>query len=117
MRPCPTCHLPARLEEMGRSAREGSCTMRIAINGLGRVGRALLRQAVLSEDLEVVAVNDLADPHMLAALLRRDTTYGPFPVDVEAGDDFLLIAGQKVPWSDAKTPADLPWASYAVDVA
>jgi glyceraldehyde 3-phosphate dehydrogenase len=91
--------------------------MRIAINGLGRVGRALLRQAVLSEDLEVVAVNDLADPHMLAALLRRDTTYGPFPVDVEAGDDFLLIAGQKVPWSDAKTPADLPWASYAVDVA
>jgi glyceraldehyde 3-phosphate dehydrogenase len=91
--------------------------MRIAINGLGRVGRALLRQAVLSEDLEVVAVNDLADPQMLAALLRRDSTYGPFPLDVDAGDDCLVIGGQKVPWSNAPTPADLPWASYAVDVA
>ncbi len=91
--------------------------MRIAINGLGRVGRALLRQAVLSEDLEVVAVNDLADPHMLAALLRRDTTYGPFPFEVDAGDDCLVIDGHKVPWSNAKTPAELPWASYAVDVA
>ena len=47
-------------------------TMRIAINGLGRVGRALLRQAVLSEDLEVVGVNDLADPRTLRTLLRRD---------------------------------------------
>ena len=91
--------------------------MRIAINGLGRVGRALLRQAVLSEDLEVVAVNDLADPHTLAALLRRDTTYGPFPVSVEAGDDCLVIDGRKVPWSSASTPTELPWASYAVDVA
>jgi glyceraldehyde 3-phosphate dehydrogenase len=91
--------------------------MRIAINGLGRVGRALLRQAVLSEDLDVVAVNDLADPHLLAALLRRDTTYGPFPFEVDAGDDCLVIDGQKVPWSDAATPAELPWASYAVDVA
>jgi len=91
--------------------------MRIAINGLGRVGRALLRQAVLSEDLEVVAVNDLTDPHTLAALLRRDTTYGGFPSDVEAGEDCLVIAGQKVPWSDARTPVELPWASYAVDVA
>ena len=47
--------------------------MRIAINGLGRVGRALLRQAVLSEDLEVVAVNDLADPSVLAHLLCAET--------------------------------------------
>ena len=91
--------------------------MRIAINGLGRVGRALLRQAVLSEDLEVVAVNDLADPHLLAHLLRRDTTYGPFPFDVDAGDDCLVIDGRKIPWSGAKTPAELPWSAYAVDVA
>jgi glyceraldehyde 3-phosphate dehydrogenase len=90
---------------------------RIAINGLGRVGRALLRQAVLSEDLEVVAVNDLADPRTLAALLRRDSTYGPFPLSVEAADDCLVIDGHKIPWSSATTPTDLPWASYAVDVA
>jgi len=91
--------------------------IRIAINGLGRVGRALLRQAVLSEDLEVVAVNDLADPTTLAALLRRDTAYGPFPVEVSAGEDCLVIGGVKVPWSNATSPIDLPWASYAVDVA
>ncbi len=91
--------------------------MRIAINGLGRVGRALLRQAALSDDLEVVAVNDLADPKTLATLLRRDTTYGPFPLSVEAGDDCLVIDGRKLPWSNAATPTELPWASYAVDVA
>ena len=91
--------------------------MRIAINGLGRVGRALLRQAVLSDDLDVVAVNDLADPATLAALLRRDTTYGRFPVPVDAGEDCLVVDGRKVPWSNAATPVDLPWASYAVDVA
>jgi glyceraldehyde 3-phosphate dehydrogenase len=91
--------------------------MRIAINGLGRVGRALLRQAALSDDLEVVAVNDLADPKTLATLLRRDTTYGSFPLSVEAGDDCLVIDGHKLPWSNAATPAELPWASYAVDVA
>jgi glyceraldehyde 3-phosphate dehydrogenase len=91
--------------------------MRIAINGLGRVGRALLRQAVLSEDLEVVAVNDLADPRTLTALLRRDSAYGRFPGTVEAGEDCLVIDGVKVPWSNATIPADLPWSSYAVDVA
>ena len=82
--------------------------MRIAINGLGRVGRALLRQAVLSDDLDVVAVNDLADPATLAALLRRDTTYGRFPVPVDAGEDCLVVDGRKVPWSNAATPVDLP---------
>jgi glyceraldehyde 3-phosphate dehydrogenase len=91
--------------------------MRIAINGLGRVGRALLRQAVLSDDLAVVAVNDLADPGTLAALLRRDSTYGPFPVSVDADADCLVVDGAKLPWSDAPTPDRLPWASYAVDVA
>lgn len=91
--------------------------MRIAINGLGRVGRALLRQAVLSDDLEVVAVNDLAGPEMLCGLLRRDSTYGRFPVPVEAGADHLVIGGRTIPWSDATSPVELPWASYAVDVA
>ncbi len=92
-------------------------TTRIAINGLGRVGRAVLRQAVLSDDLEVVGVNDLADPRTLRALLRRDSTYGPFPGEVEAGDDCLVIDDRKVPWSNAASPADLPWSGLAVDVA
>jgi glyceraldehyde 3-phosphate dehydrogenase len=92
-------------------------TTRIAINGLGRVGRALLRQAVLSDDLEVVGVNDLADPRTLRSLLRRDSTYGPFPGDIEAGDDVLVIGGRKIPCSSVTTPAELPWGELAVDVA
>ncbi len=91
--------------------------MRIAINGLGRVGRALLRQAVQTDDLEVVAVNDLADPRTLAMLLRRDSTYGPFPGEVDFADDCLIVDGRKIPWSSATSPSELPWASYAVDVA
>ena len=91
--------------------------MRIAINGLGRVGRALLRQAVQTDDLEVVAVNDLADPRTLAMLLRRDSTYGPFPGEVDFADDCLVVDGRKIPWSSATSPSELPWASYAVDVA
>jgi glyceraldehyde 3-phosphate dehydrogenase len=91
--------------------------MRIAINGLGRVGRALLRQAVQTDDLEVVAVNDLADTRTLAALLRRDSTYGPFPGEVDFADDCLVVDGHKIPWSNATSPSELPWASYAVDVA
>jgi glyceraldehyde 3-phosphate dehydrogenase len=92
-------------------------TTRIAINGLGRVGRALLRQAVVSEELEVVGVNDLTDPQTLRSLLRRDSTYGKFPVEVEAGEDCLVIDGRKIPWSNAATPAELPWGELAVDVA
>ena len=61
--------------------------IRIGINGLGRVGRTLLRQAVLSDDIQVVGVNDLADARMLRTLIRRDSTFGPFPGDIEIGDD------------------------------
>jgi glyceraldehyde 3-phosphate dehydrogenase len=92
-------------------------TTRIAVNGLGRVGRALLRQAVRSDDLEVVGVNDLADPQTLRRLLRRDSTYGPFPGVVEAGDDHLVVDGRQIAWSNASTPAELPWGELAVDVA
>jgi glyceraldehyde 3-phosphate dehydrogenase len=91
--------------------------IRIGINGLGRVGRTLLRQAVLSDDVLVVGVNDVADTRMLATLLRRDSTFGPFPVDVEAGDDSLVIAGRKIVATRIGTPAELPWGELAVDVA
>ena len=59
--------------------RRESCTMRIAINGLGRVGRALLRQAVLSDDLEVVAVNDLADPQHAGGAAAPGHDLRPLP--------------------------------------
>src|SRR4029079_9317531 len=91
--------------------------IRIGINGLGRVGRTRLRQAVLSDDIQVVGVNDLADARMLRTLLRRDSTFGPFPGDIEIGDDSLLIDGHKIPVFHASTPAELPWGELTVDVA
>ena len=90
---------------------------RIGINGMGRIGRAFLRLAALTPELEVVAVNDLVDASALRRLLRRDSTFGPFPGDVEiAGDDLLLVNGQKVSVTREGEPARLPWGAHDVDV-
>jgi len=90
---------------------------RIGINGMGRVGRTFLRIAARSSDLEVVAVNDLVDITTLARLIRRDSTFGPFPEDVEvASDDTLLVAGHKVVVSGFAYPHEIPWGSHGVDV-
>jgi len=91
--------------------------VRIGINGMGRIGRAFLRLAVQSPDLEVVAVNDLLDISALARLVRRDSTFGRFPVDVEiAADDLLLVGGQKVAVKAHREPGQIPWVAYGVDV-
>jgi len=90
--------------------------VRVAINGMGRVGRAYLRQSVETSDLEVVAVNDIADASTVARLLRRDSTFGAFAHDVKADGDHLLIDGRKIKVLSCADPKDLPWGEYAVDV-
>lgn len=80
-----------------------------AINGLGRVGRSLLRIAHARSDLRVVAVNDLVPAATLAGLLARDTVRGPFPGRVEADGATLLVDGRPVPVSAAPRPADCGW--------
>jgi len=90
---------------------------RIGINGMGRIGRAYLRLAATSDDLEVVAVNDLVDVPTLAALLRRDSTFGRFPADVEVGGEGLLLVGGRKIWvTAARSPQELSWAEHGVDV-
>jgi glyceraldehyde 3-phosphate dehydrogenase len=90
---------------------------RIGINGMGRVGRAYLRLAAQSPDLEVVAVNDLIDIQALARLIRKDSTFGPFPAEVEVvGDDTLVIAGRKVAVTAEAEPGRIPWGSHDVDI-
>jgi glyceraldehyde 3-phosphate dehydrogenase len=91
-------------------------SVRVGINGLGRVGRAYLRRAAQSDDLEVVAVNDIADAKTLRNLLRRDSTFGRFDLEVEVDGDFLLIDGRKVAVSAIREPDQLPWAREDVDV-
>lgn len=82
---------------------------RFAINGLGRVGRALVRIARERPALELVAVNDHADAGMLARLLAHDTLHGRFPGTVEAAPGALLLDGHRVPLFHAPEPAAIPW--------
>ncbi|MFC7363312.1 type I glyceraldehyde-3-phosphate dehydrogenase [Nocardioides astragali] len=92
-------------------------SIRVGINGMGRVGRALLRRAAQTDDLEVVAVNDLMDVRTLATLLRRDSTFGRFPGEIEVDGDVIVVDGRKVSVSSFRDPEQLPWAQENVKVA
>ena len=93
-------------------------SVRVAINGFGRVGRCAFRSAVeRGSASEWVAINDLADPATLAHLLRRDTVYGPFPGQVEVDGSTLVVDGVTIPVLNEPDPANLPWQALGVDVA
>jgi glyceraldehyde 3-phosphate dehydrogenase len=92
-------------------------TVRVGINGFGRIGRTVLRAAVERRvDMEVVGINDIADPGTLAHLLRYDTVNGPFPYDVAVSDNGFKIDGREVTVSSEKDPAALPWKDLGADV-
>ena len=91
--------------------------IRVAINGFGRVGRSFVRIAhEQGADLEIVAINDLADAVTLAHLLRHDSVYGAFPGAVESGSGELLIDGRAVRALAEPSLAELPWRELGVDV-
>ena len=89
---------------------------RVAINGLGRIGRAVLKVVTDDPALELVAVNDVVDAENLAYLLRFDTVYGRYskPVATEEGD--LVVAGRRLRTLRNHNPAELPWKELAVDL-
>jgi glyceraldehyde 3-phosphate dehydrogenase len=92
-------------------------TVRVAINGFGRTGRAAFRAAYEADaDIDWVAVNDVADPEMLAQLLKYDTVYGPFAGHVEATPRALVVDGMSILTPGRRDPADLPWEDLGVDV-
>jgi glyceraldehyde 3-phosphate dehydrogenase len=92
-------------------------TTRVAINGFGRTGRAAFRAALEREaDIEFVAINDVAEPAMLAQLLRHDTVYGPFPGTVEAAERGLIVDGHRIEVPGLTDPAALPWEELGVEV-
>ena len=91
--------------------------VRAAINGFGRTGRAAFRAAIESgADIEWVAVNDVAEPAMLAHLLRYDTVYGPFDGTVELVEGALVVNGARVETPTLGDPAALPWEELGVEV-
>jgi glyceraldehyde 3-phosphate dehydrogenase len=90
--------------------------LRFAINGLGRIGRALLRVAQDRPELDLVAANDAADPRTLAALLRHDSVHGAWGVEISARPDALTIGGRTVALYRAPSPRDIPWRDHDIDV-
>ncbi len=91
-------------------------TARVAINGLGRIGRAALKIVLDDNDLELVAVNDIAATENLAYLLKYDTVYGRYHKPVAAADGTLLIADKEYKVLNEKDPAKLPWRDLGIDV-
>ncbi len=92
-------------------------TVRVAINGFGRIGRQSLK-AILerAKDVEVVAINDLVDTAMNAHLFRYDSTYGRFAGTVDHTDDALIVDGHEIKVFSEKDPAALPWKELGVDI-
>ena len=89
--------------------------MRIAINGFGRIGRAVFRLLNSKEGVEVVAINDLADSAVLAYLLRHDTVMGPFKGKAHVEGDLMITGHQRVKMTEVPNPAELPWKEMGVD--
>ena len=92
-------------------------TVRVGINGFGRIGRQSLK-AILERapDVEVVAVNDLVDTKLNALLFKHDSTYGAFPGTVDHTDDALIIDGHEIKVLKEKDPAALPWGDLGVEL-
>lgn len=89
---------------------------RVAINGLGRIGRAFLKVAVERPELEIVAVNDLGDIHNLAYLLKYDSAYGVSKFSVEVVDGKLVVNGKILSFFSETDPLKLPWGDLNIDV-
>jgi glyceraldehyde 3-phosphate dehydrogenase len=92
-------------------------TVRVGINGFGRIGRQSLKAIIQrTPEVEVVAINDLVDPKMNAHLFKYDSTYGIYPGSVAAEEDELVIDGRRIKVLASKDPAALPWGELGVDI-
>lgn len=91
-------------------------TIKVAINGFGRIGRLVYRQIYKMEGIDVVAINDLTSPKVLAHLLKYDSAQGRFDAEVKATEDSIVVNGDTVKIYAQKNPADIPWKSHDVDV-
>lgn len=91
-------------------------TVKVAINGFGRIGRLVYRQIFNMQGIEIVAINDLTSPKVLAHLLKYDTAQGRFEQDVKATENSILVNGKEVKIYAQKDPAQIPWGAHQVDV-
>lgn len=91
-------------------------TVKVGINGFGRIGRNVFRAALKHSNVEIVAINDLTDANMLAHLLKYDTVHGTLAEDVTVDGEYLVVGGHKVKVIAERDPAQLGWGDLGVDV-
>ena len=91
-------------------------TVKVAINGFGRIGRLVFRQIYNMKGIDVVAINDLTSPQVLAHLLKYDSAPGRFDQDVTATENSIFVNGHEVKIYAQKDPAQIPWGQHDVDV-
>src|SRR6476659_4146322 len=91
-------------------------TVKVAINGFGRIGRLVLRQIYNMEGIDVVAINDLTSPKVLAHLLKYDSAQGMFGEEVKATENSILVNNEEIKIYAQKDPAQIPWGDHKVDV-
>jgi glyceraldehyde 3-phosphate dehydrogenase len=91
-------------------------SVKVAINGFGRIGRNVVRAGLHRTDMEFVAVNDLTDTKTLAHLLKYDSVLGPLDAEVKAEEDAILLNGKRIKVFAVKDPAELDWASFGAQV-
>jgi len=94
-------------------------TLKVGINGFGRIGRLVFRAAINHPNIEFVGINDLVPPENLAYLLKYDSTHGRYQGTVEAAEDAIIVDGKRIPCMAIRNPAELPWgqlgATYVVE--
>ena len=90
--------------------------VRVGVNGFGRIGRVFFRAALQASDMEVVAVNDLADAKTLAHLLKHDSVHGALDAEVTAKGEAIFVDGREIRVCSVKDPAALPWGEMGVDI-
>src|SRR3954470_2533307 len=92
-------------------------TVKIGINGFGRIGRMVFRAAVQNfKDIEIVAINDLLEPDYLAYMLKYDSVHGRFKGEVAVDGNTLIVNGKKIRLSAVKNPAELKWNEVGADI-
>jgi glyceraldehyde 3-phosphate dehydrogenase len=91
-------------------------TVKVAINGFGRIGRLVYRQIFEMDGIDVVAINDLTSPKVLAHLLKYDSAQGRFNAEVTATENSIIVNGHEVKIYAQRNPAEIPWGQHGVDV-
>ena len=91
-------------------------TVRVGINGFGRIGRVVMRAALRQGDIEIAHINDLTDTKTLAHLLKYDSVHGVLDAKVEAKDGAIVVNGKEITVSAVRDPAELPWGAKNIDL-